>query len=49
MITPTLPYRKQQNIAHSQFFPYITVFEKKVGQIKIDATKLLMNEIKQNW
>jgi len=37
LTTPTLPFKQQQNIAQSHFSPFITVLEKKVGQLKIDA------------
>jgi hypothetical protein len=40
-----LPFKQQQNIAQSHFFPTITVLKKKVGQLKIDAAKLPVNEI----
>jgi hypothetical protein len=29
----------------SNFFPFVTVLEKNVGQVKIDAAKLPVNEI----
>ena len=45
MTTPILLYRQQQNIAQSHFFPFITVLEKKVGQLKIAAANLLVNQI----
>ena len=44
-ITPTLRFKPQQNIGQSHFFPTVTVLEKKVGQLKIDAAKLPVNEI----
>ena len=39
MTTPILLYRQQQNIAQSRFSPFVTVFEKKVGNLKIDAAQ----------
>jgi hypothetical protein len=43
--TSTLPFKQQQNIAQSHFSPFITVLGKKVGQLKIAAAKLPVNEI----
>jgi hypothetical protein len=42
--TRALPF-KQQNIAQSHFVPFITVLEKKIGQLNIAAAKLPVNEI----
>jgi hypothetical protein len=44
---PTLPFKQQQNIAWFHFFPFITVLEKKVEQLKIAAAKLPVNEKKK--
>jgi hypothetical protein len=49
MTTPSLLFKQQQNIAQSYVFPFITVLEKKVGQLKIAAAKLPVNEILKNW
>jgi hypothetical protein len=55
MITPTLRFKQQQNIAQSHFFPYrysyryLYSLRKKVGQLRIYATKLLVNQIGKDW
>jgi hypothetical protein len=41
--TPTLPFKQQQNIAQSHFFPHHQRLGKKVRQRKIDAAKLTVN------
>jgi hypothetical protein len=47
MISPTLQFKQQQNIAQSHFFPYCYSLGKKVGQFKIDAAKLPVNQIEK--
>jgi hypothetical protein len=49
MTTPTLSYKQQQNIAQSPFFPLLQSWKQKSEQLKIDAAKHPVNEIKQNW
>jgi hypothetical protein len=49
MITSRLMFKPQQNIAQSHLFPYRYSLGEKVGQLKIDATKLPVNEIQKNW
>jgi hypothetical protein len=44
-ITTTLRFKPQQSIGQSHFFSTVTVLVKKVGQLKIDAAKLSVNEI----
>ena len=45
MTTPSLLFKQQQNIAQSHVFPFITVLEKKAGQLKIAAATLRVNGI----
>jgi hypothetical protein len=45
MITPTLRFKQQKNIARSHYSPHRYSLVKKVGQLKIDAAKLPVNEI----
>jgi hypothetical protein len=40
-----LPFKQQQNIAQSHFFPFITILEKKMGQLRIASANLTVNEI----
>jgi hypothetical protein len=47
-VTPTLRFKPQQNIGPSHFFPTVTDLEKKVGQHKIEAAKLSVNENLKN-
>jgi hypothetical protein len=45
MITLTLRFKPHQNIAQSHLFPHRYSLGEKVGQRKIDAAKLSVNEI----
>jgi hypothetical protein len=47
--TPSLPFKQQQNIPQSHFFPHHQRLGKKVGQVKIDTAKFPVNEILKIW